>query len=191
MGTLLVESKAIFYLLSVSFLTLMVVLILHTGITSAARALRLSVSDGVSSVVLFVLIACAPIVMWVGMNVLPLAGRELSPIPVIAKMGTVFLYLSGCVVYIELRSLLSRGYSIRILADLLDRGGSADAEILQLEYGGGLGVEGLLKKRIGTLARLGLFYFKDGRVGPLTLFGKVFGGLGSWVRNLLCLKTVG
>src|SRR5579864_2795963 len=52
------------------------------------------------------------------------------------RHSAVFLYLSGAIVYLEMRSLLSRGYSLRILLDLASMGGQADVASLKTSYGG-------------------------------------------------------
>ncbi|MFQ6111109.1 MAG: hypothetical protein ACE5LX_03655 [Nitrospinota bacterium] len=107
------------------------------------------------------------------------------------KVSAIFLYLAGSLVYVELRSLLSRGYSVRILVDLHTRGASASLGSLKSGYGGGVGVRGMLAKRVGTLAGLGLLRFRGNRVGPLTPLGKVCAVAGERMRQLLRLELVG
>lgn len=105
-------------------------------------------------------------------------------------VAAVCLYAAGCIVYIEIRSLLSRGYSLRVLVDLLGRGGASIADLKQ-DYGNGLGVHGMVAKRVATLAQLGLVRMDGERVGPLTRAGRGVARLSAAMRALLRLDTVG
>ncbi len=107
------------------------------------------------------------------------------------KFSVALLYIAGCVVYVECRSLLERGYSLRILVDLIERGGVARIEELKSSYGDGLGVKGILAKRLDSLVEIGLVKFDGLQVGPLTAKGVILAKLGSMVRALLRLGSVG
>ena len=114
-----------------------------------------------------------------------------SPIPASLRVGAVCLYLAGCLGYIQMRALLSRGYSLRILIDLSEMGGTASIQTLKNQYGGGVGVEGKLSKTLKTLGQL-KFLGWDGRlVGPLTFLGKCSAWFGFNCRRLLRLDQVG
>ena len=119
------------------------------------------------------------------------AGTFGRPLPASFRGAALLLYLTGCIVYGELLSLFSRGYSLRILVDLLSRGGSAGLEELKAGYGGGVGIQGLLARRLESLAHLRLLGFDGKRVGPLTVLGRIFATIGSSFRRLLCLEQVG
>ena len=112
-----------------------------------------------------------------------------SPAEVFLKLAAVCLFLAGMVGYAELRSLLSRGYSLRMLVDLLSRNGSSSLEGLKSSYGNGMGMEGLLNKRLNTLASLGLLQREGGIVGPLTLRGRLVAEITSSLRRLLRLTV--
>ena len=107
------------------------------------------------------------------------------------QFSAVLLYLSLCIVHAELTSLLSRGYSLRILYDLRANDEGLTLEAAKAGYGGGVGVRGLLKKRIRTLRGLGFLAFDDKTVGPLTVLGSMAGRLGLGMRAILRLDNVG
>tara|TARA_B100000315_G_scaffold256461_1_gene302432 strand:- start:1417 stop:1947 length:531 start_codon:yes stop_codon:yes gene_type:complete len=111
--------------------------------------------------------------------------------PLTIRVGAIALYLAGIVVYVELRALLSRGYSLRIVIDLLECNGHLDIQQLKGNYGGGLSLSGLLVKRLKTLSDLGLLRFDGRKVGPLTLAGKACAAFAVFARNLLRLERVG
>ena len=119
------------------------------------------------------------------------SGTLGRPLPVSFRVAALLLYLTGCLVYGELLSLCSRGYSLRILVDLLSRGGSANVEDLKAGYGGGIGIRGLLVRRLDSLARLRLLAFDGHRVGPLTAPGQLFAAIGASFRKALRLEQGG
>ena len=107
------------------------------------------------------------------------------------QFSAVLLYLSLCIVHAELTSLLSRGYSLRILYDLRATDDGVTLEAAKAGYGGGVGVRGLLQKRIRTLRGLGFLSFDDKTVGPLTFLGALAARLGRGMRAVLRLDNVG
>ncbi|MBI4668345.1 MAG: hypothetical protein HY747_04030 [Elusimicrobia bacterium] len=107
------------------------------------------------------------------------------------KFGGLALYFSGCIVYFELQSLLYRGFSLRILQDLLHSGGWATLSALQESYGHGAGIKGLLIKRLGTLSAFQLIVFDGTVVGPLKMPGKICALLSRFFRRFLRLRAVG
>lgn len=111
--------------------------------------------------------------------------------PRLFRMGAAALYVAGLIVYLEIRSLLSRGYSLRILVDLRRVGGTCTVESLKSTYGGGKGIEGLLRKRIASLERLRLLRADPEEIGPVTAPGRLCAITAVWVRRLLRLDTVG
>lgn len=148
-------------------------------------------SPGRASVILAVLVAAGPLGLWEAMESFFGPAGPAPSLPQSLKVGAVFLYLAGCLVYMELRSLVARGYSLRILIDLLTSGGSASMEKLKSGYGDGVGIQGMLAKRLGTLASLRLLRFQSDRVGPLTPLGKIFATASFGMRRLLRLEIVG
>lgn len=185
------DLRIILFLVSASLLSNVLVLVLHRGLILAMRLSDFMSPEGISSRFMLLLIGVMPFLMWKVMGEESFAVQWSLTIPVYAKIGAVFFYFTGCLIYLEILSLLSRGYSIRILADLFDRGGSAEFQGLKSSYGGGLGIEGLLRKRIDTLAELRFLYFHDDRIGPLTFLGKTAGAMGSVIRRFLRLEVVG
>jgi hypothetical protein len=111
--------------------------------------------------------------------------------PLTIRVVTSLLYISGCLIYIQLRSLLSRGYSLRILIDLRRSGGQAELATLKSIYGGGMGVSGLISKRLRSLSDFGVVSFQENRLGPLTTTGKIMAWVGLRLRGWLCLRHVG
>ncbi len=107
------------------------------------------------------------------------------------QSSSVLLYLSFCIVHAELTSLLSRGYSLRILYDLRTSGEGMTLQAAKEAYGGGVGVRGLLKKRLRTLHGLGLLSMENDTVGPLTALGSLAGRFGTGMRAALRLDNVG
>jgi len=135
--------------------------------------------------------ASLSLVAWIAMGIpilYSLMGRRAS-LPI--QNGAFFFYGTGCLVYMEMRSVLSRGYSLRILIDLRNRGGQADVGTLKSSYGGGVGVSGLLLKRLQTLTEFRLLKMEGGRVGPLTPWGRMAAATGDRLRRLLRLEQVG
>ena len=112
--------------------------------------------------------------------------------PISLRVGAVCLYVTGALIYLELRSLLSRGYSLRILTDLYGRHGeSASLTDLQTTYGNGVGLRGMLQKRLSTLARLRLVTIGSGEAGSLTPLGRLCAMAGLQMRRLLRMPSVG
>ncbi len=141
------------------------------------------------SVFMVLLLCCGGGVVWLGMNAWEKrTGDPLLPLFRMAIMGE---YLAGVICYIEMVSLLSRGYSQRILVDVVSCGGTAGIKHLKANYSDGMGISGILTKRLNSLKELHFLSFDGVRVGPLTLLGKVTGICGSWVRGLLRLERVG
>ncbi|MBI4541806.1 MAG: hypothetical protein HY705_02115 [Gemmatimonadetes bacterium] len=107
------------------------------------------------------------------------------------RVGALALYLSGWIGFVELRSLLSRGYSLRMLLDLLEAGGRLPATELERAYGGGVGLPGLLDRRVTGLVGLGLLDRTAATVGPLRPLGTLAAALGATARRWLRLDLVG
>ncbi len=90
--------------------------------------------------------------------------------------------------YLEIKSLLSRGLSLRILKDLDESNTPIELESLKAGYGGGLGFKGLLDKRLNTMKKLKMIHYSNPKVGPLTFLGKLMNFLGVLFREILKLE---
>ena len=104
--------------------------------------------------------------------------------------GTVALYASLALGYFQCKSLFSRGYSIRILVDLLEHGGPDTVAHMKASYGG-RGLSGMMVKRLGSMAAFGLLNFDGAVVGPITVTGRIVARFVSAYRRLLRLENVG
>lgn len=156
-------------------------LVLHVGFLACTKPIRTPASWRSSTAVLAGLILAGSWLAW----------ANLEPAPASLRVGAVSLFLAGCIVYLELRSLLSRGYSLSILVDVLRQPEGTSLARLQDGYGDGVGLRGLLTRRIMTLSRLRLVRFDGRRVGPLTGPGVVCAALTSGMRKFLRLDLVG
>jgi len=158
------------------------VMVLDVAFLALVRAGKLSRNSLLATVALFFWIFVGLVIL--GPLLAPLADPRL-------KIGAVAFYLAACLLYMEARSILSRGYSLRILVDL-DKlpGRRADRKTLKDNYGG-MGVTGLLAKRVRTLADFRMLVFAEHRVGPLTWAGWCMGYAGLILRKSLCLHDVG
>ena len=185
------EIKMVFFLILLSFSAFIVMVVVHRSVVTLLRAIKIFDSAGISSVILLGLIIVIAISMWKVLGNISFPVGSGIPVPSFVAAGVVFLYLTGCLIYLESCSLFSRGISLRILVDLHERGGSSEAENLKAAYGAGLGVEGMLAKRLDTMKKFGLLYIRDDRVGPLTLLGAIFARVAVNFRRLLRMKMVG
>lgn len=101
--------------------------------------------------------------------------------------GLIFLS-AGQLFYWDVRSLLSRGYSARILVDLYDAGGQVSSTNLKNHYAGGKGISGLLDKRMSQLRSAMLLKHSSSK---LTWFGSGLARLGRTWRRLWAFQEVG
>lgn len=111
--------------------------------------------------------------------------------PFLPRCAGFCLYMTGAIAYMEARSMFSRGYSLRILVDLGEKGGSADLDTLKSSYGQGMGLKGLLLKRIRSIEAFKLIKFQNQSVGPLTCPGEAVARITSLWRKALRLERVG
>lgn len=168
-----------------------IVLLLVIGIHLAYLAISRSARVGGAPMTFLTLAGVGVAVLWVGLEWLMMSGWiEANSGPGLS-VGAVCFYLAATIVYVEIRSLLSRGYSLRILIDLMTHGKELPIEDLKSSYGDGLGVVGILAKRLETLKSLGIIHVNGKKVGPLTRQGHLLAGLGLSLRRLLKLETVG
>ena len=155
--------------------------VLHVGFLTCTRPIRTPASGRASAALLAVVIPSGSWLVW----------ASLEQIPASLRIGAVCLFLAGCLVYLEIRSVLSRGYSLRILFDLMGRDQGQTLERLQFGYGNGVGMRGLLARRLETLAQLRLAHLDDRQIGPLTPLGRVVAVTGSALRRALRMEEVG
>lgn len=183
--------KTILVVSSFVVLALLMAVALHLGCLAMRRASWMSSSLATKVVIIGAPITGGLVFLWKALGHAYGPGELLPVLPHSLKGGAVFLYLAGCLGCLEVQSLLSRGYSLRILVDLLERGGDASVDSLKSEYGGGLGIRGLITKRLHTLASLRFLRFQGNQVGPLTPLGKVVAMTTSRLREFLRLEMVG
>lgn len=169
--------------------SLVSVVILYRACVAFVRVLKLSRPLPIltASVVLLLLAGLASV--WLGMDAWE--ARMGDPLPVVFRIATLCEYLAGAIGYVEMLSLLSRGYSLRILADLAEAQGVAEIADLKKNYGDGMGVSGILDKRLNGLRGVGFISYDGRQVGPLTLLGGVVARVGRLARRVLRLETVG
>ena len=159
----------------------MIMMAMHIGLLGfAKRHRRLRVLETMGGFLGVILLGL--VVLWQAV------GPE---IPLTLRVGAGCLYLAGAILYVQLRSVLSRGYSLRILVDLLGQPHAMDVEQLQTSYGNGKGLAGLLRRRVESLAEWGLMTAEGDQVGPLTLAGRVIAGPTLMMRRLLRMEHVG
>lgn len=106
-------------------------------------------------------------------------------------LSAYFLYGTLTMLYVQAKSIFSRGYSIRILVDLKGLGGKCTLDQLKKSYGGGMGVEGLLSKRLRFVSALNLAQVAGNQYGPLSGRGRALAKLCKNLRRLLRLEMVG
>jgi hypothetical protein len=170
---------------------LLIVVVLNLGALALRRAGETGSSLATEMIGVGGPVAVGVIVLWEALGHASGPDGLLPVLPDSLRIGAVLLYLAGCLSYVEVHGLLSRGYSLRILVDLLERGDGASIDSLKAEYGGGLGVRGMVTKRLRTLADLRLLRLQDKQVGPLTPLGKIVAMTASRLRELLRLEIVG
>lgn len=148
----------------------------------------LALFRGGEPALLGVMAGAGSLLLWRWMGSLEISGEMLPPF---LKSAAVGLYWAGCIGYVEILSLLSRGISFRVLIDLMEMNGAGEVEELKLCYGEGMGLKGLLQKRLDSLRRAGLVRCEGNRVGPLTPWGRLFSAATFRMRGLLRLEEVG
>ena len=80
--------------------------------------------------------------------------------------------------------MLCRGFSLRILVDIYTRGSMTFSQILS-GYGGGQGMEWMLKKRIGSMQSVGLVEFEDQILQIKSPRGTIVGIIGNLFKKVL------
>ena len=102
------------------------------------------------------------------------AGRPRGLIPGLLLLG------AACMVYLEIWSLLSRGFTLGLLLTLLDAGRPVDVATLARLYRGGEGISWVTRHRLEGLISLGLVRKDDNLVvlrrGPGHLVAYIYTG---------------
>jgi hypothetical protein len=164
------------------------VVILDIAFLALVRRQWIPSTSVLASVFLVSVVGLGALGLWILLKNLSIGAAVFLWVP---RLTVLSFYLTGCLIYMEARSLLSRGYSLRILQDLLKNGGQADLETLKLSYGEGKGISGLITKRIQTLVNFHMLHHQGKKVGPLTPMGKGIGKAGFFWRKTLRLDRVG
>ncbi len=103
---------------------------------------------------------------------------------------TVFVVITSCAMqvffllgYMELFSMVCRGFSLRIMVDI-DRHGRMTLQQIKDGYGG-RGVQWMFAKRLETLTSLGLINADDTKITLKTPLAKTLGHIGNGFKGFL------
>jgi len=158
---------------------------LHVMVMAAGRLLPGPFSRFLSFAGFWAVVLAGPVLVCRALSLTP--GGEAA----VLRPSALVLYGAFCIGYVELRSLLFRSVSLRILVDLLQKEDGARLRDLRESYSGGMGMSGLLDKRLRGLVSLGLLRRGADTVGPLTPAGRAAAAAGRAVRRLLRLEAAG
>ena len=106
------------------------------------------------------------------------------------RIAAFSFYFSGAVGYFQCKSFFSRGYTIRILVDLLERGKPDTVQHMKDNYGG-VGIGGMIVKRFKSMESLRLLKMSGDQVGPTTPLGYLIAVAAKKYRDLLGFPEVG
>jgi len=99
-------------------------------------------------------------------------------------VGPMALSVIICLVYMELFSMLCRGFSLAIVSVLYDNGPMKTEEICAL-YGGGRGMAWMIEKRIDSIEKMGLVRRRSGRLRVHSLAGVLIGRSARFYKELI------
>jgi len=108
-------------------------------------------------------------------------SSALRPEAVLAGAATAGFF---CLGYLEVFSMLCRGFSLRILTDV-HQNGTLDSGQLAQSYGGGRGAGWLIEKRLAGMESLGLIRREGATVELASWRGVCIGKAGLWVKRML------
>lgn len=91
--------------------------------------------------------------------------------------------------YLELFLNLYRGFSYTIVADIAERGPVTE-ETLRHDFAGGLGENGMIERRYGSMIKAGLIKWENGNV-TLMPRGKFFASISIALRSFMHLEKGG
>jgi hypothetical protein len=99
------------------------------------------------------------VAMWAGLVIMQ---SDSSP-PAYADLSVGLMILGAAsLFYLEVWSLLSRGYTLGLLLTLYHAGGSLDDQELARRYRGGEGLSWIMKHRLSAMVRTGLIRHEGG-----------------------------
>jgi len=93
--------------------------------------------------------------------------------------------------YFEFQSLISRGYSLRILSDLFSINKPMTAQQIAANYGGGRGLKWFLDKRLRGLKYFGLIKEERGKIRLTNHAGKIVSIILSYSKKILMIERSG
>lgn len=99
-------------------------------------------------------------------------------------VGPMALSVTICLVYMELFSMLCRGFSLGIVSVLYDNGPMKTKEICAL-YGGGRGMVWMIEKRIDSIEKMGLVRRESGYLRVHSLAGVLIGRSARFYKELI------
>ena len=89
-------------------------------------------------------------------------------------IGPMALALTICLVYMELFSMLCRGFSLALITTLYQNGPTKVEDIHNL-YGSGNGIEWMLTKRLDSIEKIGLVRRNGDTICVNTVHGRLIG----------------
>ena len=105
-------------------------------------------------------------------------------------VGPMALSVTICLVYMELFSMLCRGFSLAIVSVLYDNGPMKNEEICAL-YGGGRGMAWMIEKRIDSIEKMGLVRRESGLLRVHSLAGVLVGRSTRFYKELIKIGAGG
>jgi hypothetical protein len=126
--------------------------------------------------------------MYFAFLLIPAEASVWPSVPVLAipnNFAYLFVAYTAVVLggILQLYNLADRGFSLRILIDLLKTGPTTDVDAVISSYSGGRGIEWMLQKRLDDLVANRLIVVRDDNVN-LTRRGKILARLYKWLRKL-------
>ncbi len=120
-------------------------------------------------------------VLWLAVFLLGFGMPSLTLPRALAGLATVGYF---CLGYMQIYSLTCRGFSLRMLVDIEQRGG-LDLEGVAREYSEGRGLDWLLGKRLNSMEGLGLLTRPDEDILCPTPLGQLMGRVSLFAKGLL------
>ena len=99
-------------------------------------------------------------------------------------VGPMALSITICLVYMELFSMLCRGFSLAIVSVLYENGPMKTEGICAL-YGGGRGMVWMIEKRIDSIEKMGLVRRESGHLRVHSLAGVLIGRSARFYKELI------
>ena len=99
----------------------------------------------------------------------------------------ILLDISYVLIYLELISILERGYSLNLLKSINDYQGEINIKNAHKYYSSKRGLLWLYEKRINSLLNLKIIFIKDNKI-QLTIFGKILANILDLFIKILMIK---